>query len=40
VARKIGSTLIREQQGLPGVTDHKVLIYGQSAKKGGRIQFC
>ena len=34
VARKIGSRLIREQQGLPGVTDEKVLIYGQSADGG------
>jgi RimJ/RimL family protein N-acetyltransferase len=34
VARKIGSRLIREQQGLPGVTDQKVFIYGQSAGGG------
>ncbi|RPH94907.1 MAG: N-acetyltransferase [Lysobacterales bacterium] len=34
VAGKIGSTLIRTQQGLPGITDHKVLIYGQSADAG------
>jgi RimJ/RimL family protein N-acetyltransferase len=34
VARKIGSRLIREQQGLPGVTDERVLIYGQSAEGG------
>jgi RimJ/RimL family protein N-acetyltransferase len=34
VARKIGSTLLREQQGLPGVTDRKVLIYGQAADGG------
>ena len=31
LAEKLGSTLIRAQQGLPGVTDQKVLIYGQSA---------
>jgi RimJ/RimL family protein N-acetyltransferase len=31
VARKIGSSLVREQQGLPGVTDKRVLIYGQAA---------
>jgi RimJ/RimL family protein N-acetyltransferase len=30
VARKLGSKLIRSQQGLPGVTDDRVLIYGQS----------
>jgi len=30
VARKLGSELIRTQQGLPGVTDDRVLIYGQS----------
>jgi RimJ/RimL family protein N-acetyltransferase len=30
VARKLGSELIRTQQGLPGVTDERVLIYGQS----------
>ena len=34
VARKIGSRLVREQQGLPGVTDQKVFIYGQSANGG------
>lgn len=34
VARKIGSVLVREQQGLPGVTDQKVFIYGQSASGG------
>jgi RimJ/RimL family protein N-acetyltransferase len=34
VARKIGSTLVREQQGLPGVTEEKVLIFGQSAGGG------
>lgn len=31
LAEKLGSTLIRAEQGLPGVTDQKVLIYGQSA---------
>lgn len=30
VAKKLGSSFIRYQQGLPGVTDEKVLIYGQS----------
>jgi RimJ/RimL family protein N-acetyltransferase len=30
VARKLGSELLRTQQGLPGVTDERVLIYGQS----------
>jgi RimJ/RimL family protein N-acetyltransferase len=34
VARKIGSMLVREQQGVPGVTDQKVLIYGQTAGGG------
>lgn len=34
VARKIGSTLVRRQQGAPGVTDLPVLIYGQSADGG------
>ena len=29
VARKLGSTLLRTQQGVPGVTDQKVFIYGQ-----------
>ena len=29
VARKLGSTLLRTQQGVPGVTDRKVFIYGQ-----------
>lgn len=29
LAQKLGSTLIGAQQGLPGVTDEKVLIYGQ-----------
>lgn len=30
VARKLGSTLLREQQGIPGITDQPVLIYGQA----------
>lgn len=34
VARKVGSSLIREQLGIPGVTDQKVFIYGQSARGG------
>jgi len=34
VARKVGSSLIREQLGVPGVTDQKVFIYGQSAGGG------
>jgi RimJ/RimL family protein N-acetyltransferase len=29
VAEKIGSRLIREQDGIPGVTDKRVFIYGQ-----------
>ena len=35
VARKLGSEWIRTQQGLPGVTDERVLIYGQSLSKRG-----
>jgi len=31
LAEKLGSRLIRSQDGLPGVTDHRVLIYGQDA---------
>lgn len=31
VAKKLGSAYIRSQQGLPGVTDEEVMIYGQSA---------
>ena len=30
VAKKLGSRLMSEQQGLPGVTENKVFIYGQS----------
>ncbi len=33
VAEKLGSTLLRTQQGLPGVTDEEVLIYGQESVK-------
>ena len=29
VAEKLGSKLLRTEQGLPGVTDEKVLVYGQ-----------
>lgn len=37
VAEKLGSRLIRSQQGLPGVTGERVLIYGQDApRRGGR----
>jgi RimJ/RimL family protein N-acetyltransferase len=32
VAERLGSSLIRSEQGLPGVTDQEVLIYGQSAR--------
>jgi RimJ/RimL family protein N-acetyltransferase len=31
VARNIGSTFLRSQHGLPGVTDQEVVIYGQDA---------
>jgi hypothetical protein len=34
VARKVGSSLVRKQQGVPGVIDRPVLIYGQSAAGG------
>lgn len=30
LARKLGSALLRSQQGIPGVTEEKVLIFGQS----------
>lgn len=33
VAEKIGSSLVREQQGIPGVTDERVMIYGQDRPK-------
>lgn len=36
VAEKLGSRLIRRQQGLPDVTDEEVLIYGQEAGGGTR----
>lgn len=32
VARAVGSTLRGDQQGVPGVTDQRVLIYGQSRR--------
>lgn len=32
VAKKLGSTFIRLQQGLPGVTDQEVVIYGQKSR--------
>jgi RimJ/RimL family protein N-acetyltransferase len=31
LAKRIGSSLIGEQQGVPGITDERVLIYGQAA---------
>jgi RimJ/RimL family protein N-acetyltransferase len=31
LAEKLGSRLIRSQQGVPGVTEEKVLVYGQEA---------
>ena len=34
LAKRVGSTLIEEQQGLAGVTDQRVLIYGQAAEGG------
>jgi RimJ/RimL family protein N-acetyltransferase len=34
VAERIGSSLIKEQQGLPGVTEKRVFIYGQAAGGG------
>ena len=37
LAKRIGSTLVGEQQGLPGVTDQRVFIYGQAAD-GGRAR--
>ena len=37
VAEKVGSTLIGEQQGLPAITDQRVLIYGQSATGGPAV---
>lgn len=35
VAEKLGSRLLRAQQGLPGITEEKVMIYGQD-RPGGR----
>ena len=35
VARKLGSTLLRSQQGVPGVTDERVYIYGQERPPTG-----
>jgi RimJ/RimL family protein N-acetyltransferase len=32
VAERLGSTYLRSQQGLPGVTDSEVVIYGQKAR--------
>jgi RimJ/RimL family protein N-acetyltransferase len=34
LAKRIGSSLIKEQQGVPGVTDQRVFIYGQAADGG------
>lgn len=34
VAQKVGSNLIRTQQGLPGITEENVLIYGQNSPNG------
>ena len=34
LAEKLGSKLLRTQQGVPGVTEEKVLIYGQKRKMG------
>ena len=34
LAERIGSSLISEQQGLPGVTEERVFIYGQAAGGG------
>jgi RimJ/RimL family protein N-acetyltransferase len=34
LAKRVGSTLIKEQQGVAGVTDQRVLIYGQAAGGG------
>jgi len=35
VAKNIGSTFIRSQMGLPGVTEQEVVIYGQDAPEKG-----
>lgn len=34
LAKRIGSSLVRDQQGVPGVTDQRVFIYGQAADGG------
>jgi RimJ/RimL family protein N-acetyltransferase len=34
LAKRVGSALVKEQQGVPGVTDQRVLIYGQAADGG------
>ena len=34
LAKRVGSALVTEQQGVPGVTDQRVLIYGQAADGG------
>ena len=34
LAKRIGSSLIADQQGVPGVTDQRVFIYGQAADGG------
>jgi len=31
LAETLGSSLIRAEQGLPGITDQRVMIYGQSS---------
>ena len=37
VAKKIGSALVCERQGLPGVTEEKVQIYGQTVSGGPAV---
>jgi len=34
LAKRVGSALVKQQQGVPGVTDQRVLIYGQAADGG------
>jgi len=34
LAKRVGSALVKEKQGVPGVTDQRVLIYGQAADGG------
>jgi len=36
LAKKLGSSLNRAEQGLPGITDQRVLIYGQSSPRSLR----